>query len=202
MMRSRSSELQDFLDITHRAMRRAAGADHPARPAIQTIFAALGRVGQAPAATVAARLPVCAQFAPACQAARRHAPEIAALADALSAIEPRLIWTRRAGAAAPGDPFLDNHANARIIGEGGLEPSAEVAIGVSLMAARTTYPDHCHPPEEVYIALSPGDWRQGNGRWRTPGIGGLVHNPPVHAMRSSEAPLLAIWCLRIADAEL
>ncbi len=29
---------------------------------------------------------------------------------------------------------------------------------VSAFDAHITYPDHDHPPEEVYIALSPGDW--------------------------------------------
>ena len=65
------------------------------------------------------------------------------------------------------------------------------------MAPNTRYPDHRHPPEEVYLVLSPGEWRQGDGAWHEPGPGGVVHNPPaiVHAMRSGDTPLLAIWCL-------
>jgi hypothetical protein len=70
-------------------------------------------------------------------------------------------------------------------------------IGVSLMAPNLQYPDHRHPPAEVYYSLSPGSWRQGDGPWVTPGIGGLIYNPSniVHSMRSSDVPLLAIWCL-------
>ena len=49
----------------------------------------------------------------------------------------------------------------------------------------------------MYLALSPGAWRNTDTDWTEPGIGGLFHNTPgiTHAMRSSAAPLLAIWCL-------
>jgi hypothetical protein len=45
--------------------------------------------------------------------------------------------------------------------------------------------------------LSPGSWRQDAKPWHEPGLGGVVYNHPnvVHAMRSTEAPLLAVWCL-------
>ena len=66
------------------------------------------------------------------------------------------------------------------------------------MAPETQYPDHRHPPEEIYIVLSGGQWRQADGAWHEPGIGGLVYNPPniVHAMRATNHPLLALWFLR------
>jgi quercetin dioxygenase-like cupin family protein len=59
------------------------------------------------------------------------------------------------------------------------------------------YPDHRHPPEEIYIAMSRGEWRQASNPWHEPGIGNLVYNPPniVHAMRSADQPLLAVWFL-------
>ena len=67
----------------------------------------------------------------------------------------------------------------------------------AMMAPHTVYPDHHHPPQEGYVVLSAGQWRQAQGPWQTPGIGGWVYNPPdiVHAMRSGDQPLLAIWCL-------
>lgn len=39
--------------------------------------------------------------------------------------------------------------------------------------------------------------RQQNGAWFDPGIGGGIHNAPgaLHAMRSCNAPFLAMWCL-------
>ncbi len=83
----------------------------------------------------------------------------------------------------------------------GLEPRGDVRIGVSLMAPDLQYPDHHHPPEEIYLALRKGEWRQEEGPWHEPGLGGLVFNPSniVHAMWSTDTPLLALWCLWTAD---
>jgi quercetin dioxygenase-like cupin family protein len=200
MSAPRLPALQDFLASLRQTMLGAVCGGHPPRDVIERIFAAVERAAAQTHATAAVRMPVCAEFAPACRTARRHSPELAALADALAVLEPDLHWSRRPGAETHGARFARNHANAVIVGEGGLAASEAVRIGVSLLAPRTTYPDHRHPPEEVYIALSPGEWRQGDGPWRAPGVGGLVHNPPniEHAMRSAEAPLLAVWCLDIA----
>jgi len=120
-----------------------------------------------------------------------------ALADGFAAIEPQLSWKIRAGAETQGEPFVTGHANAAIIGPQGLEVRNDVAVGVSLLAPHVRYPDHRHPPEEIYLVLSGGEWRQDSNPWHEPGIGGLVYNPPhvVHAMRSAELPLLALWFL-------
>ena len=47
------------------------------------------------------------------------------------------------------------------------------------------------------MSFCPRARRQASGPWHEPGIGGLVYNPPniVHAMRSAEGPLLALWFL-------
>ena len=66
------------------------------------------------------------------------------------------------------------------------------------MAPGIRYPDHRHPPEEVYVVLSDGEWMQGEGNWFKPGIGGIVYNSPsiLHAMRApASEPLLAVWLL-------
>jgi quercetin dioxygenase-like cupin family protein len=119
------------------------------------------------------------------------------LADAFVVIEPHLTWKVRAGAETLGQEFLDGHANATITGPEGLEIRSDVRIGVSLVAPHARYPDHHHPPEEIYVALSDGQWRQALDPWHEPGMGGLVYNPPniVHAMRATERPLLALWFL-------
>ena len=46
-----------------------------------------------------------------------------------------------------------------------------------------------------------GEWRQASNPWHEPGIGNLVYNPPniVHAMRSADQPLLAVWFLWTAQ---
>ena len=90
-----------------------------------------------------------------------------------------------------------SHSNAQIIGPEGLEVRHDLIVGVTLMRPNVAYPDHQHEPEELYLVLSEGLWRQANGPWHTPGIGNLVYNPTdvFHGMKSVDAPLLALWCL-------
>jgi quercetin dioxygenase-like cupin family protein len=199
-MIERAPDLQRLLDLTGAAIARRASPSEPARRAAAEIFAALARPAPRATATVPSRLPACDHLATALATARAAGGHVAPLADALAAIEPALTWRRRAGAEGAALDFRDGHANAVIVGPGGLEPRDDAMVGVSLMAPAVQYPDHRHPPEEVYVVLSPGEWRQGDGPWHAPGPGGLVHNPPgiVHAMRSGEAALLAIWCLWVA----
>jgi hypothetical protein len=84
-----------------------------------------------------------------------------------------------------------------IVGPNGHEPREDVWVGVSLLAPEVRYPDHHHAPEEVYLVLSRGRFRQGDADWFEPGIGGSLYNMPNirHAMASGSAPLFAIWCL-------
>jgi quercetin dioxygenase-like cupin family protein len=143
-------------------------------------------------------LPVCEFLHPAVTAFEQHAPDLAPLADALRRLAPELVWRQRSN----DDPvFAQSHANAALVGPEphALEQRSDVRVGISLVAPGVTYPDHRHPPEEVYIVLSEGEWRQESGPWHAPGIGGIVYNPRdiVHAMRSGPSPLLAIWCLPI-----
>jgi len=118
-------------------------------------------------------------------------------ATALERLSRQLSWYRRPGTEDVGEPFFGGHANATIIGQGGLEARDDVWIGVSLMAPDIVYPVHRHAPEEVYLVLSPGSWWQEGRGWHEPGIGGAVHHAPNvrHAMRSGSSPLLATWCL-------
>lgn len=97
---------------------------------------------------------------------------------------------------------MDGHATGMIIGPGGAEDREDVWIGMTIMGPNVRYPDHSHPPEEVYLALSNGAFRQGENEWFDPGIGGVFHNPPgiVHGMRSGDAPMLALWFLPILPA--
>jgi quercetin dioxygenase-like cupin family protein len=128
----------------------------------------------------------------------RHSP-LPDLAAAFSAVEGDLRWYRRKNAEAVGQPFLDGHANAMLIGPGGLEERADVWVGATVLAPHIVYPDHDHPPEEVYIALSPGEWWNAEMDWTEPGPGGIIYNPPgiLHAMRSHAQPMLALWFLPI-----
>ncbi|MDH3704059.1 MAG: dimethylsulfoniopropionate lyase, partial [Alphaproteobacteria bacterium] len=167
----------------------------------ERLFAATATAGVAARPDAGAQ-PACEFLGPALASARAESGPIAALADALAGISPRLAWSQRPNGADDDADFKDRHANAVVFGVNGLEQRNDVRIGISLLAPETRYPDHRHPPEEIYTVLSPGDWKQGvDGPWRSPGIGGFVHNTPniVHAMRSKDVPLLAVWCLWIGD---
>jgi len=201
MTSPRSPDLRLFLTLAEAAIRRGSGMDERVCMVADRMFSAL-RASTAPAGRLEpARLPVCHHLPTALEHARRQPSPVSALADAFFAIEPQLNWKLRPGAETQGEQFLNGHANATVIGPEALEIRPDVLIGVSLLAPHTRYPDHRHPPEEIYVVLSGGQWRQGSNSWHEPGIGGLVYNPPniVHAMRSTEGPLLALWFLWTDD---
>ena len=180
-----------FLDASALAL-RAATAGAAAR-------AAEGVIGRwanpcAPSGLAAERLPVCDWVS---RALADVAPQRAALASAFAAIEGQLRWVRRASAAQQDQRFWNGHANAVILGPGGLEPRDDLWVGVTVMAPGVDYVDHSHAPEEVYLSLSPGEWWNSAMDWTDPGPEGAIYNPPgiTHAMRSGTQPFLALWYL-------
>ncbi len=128
-----------------------------------------------------------------------HGPEpVANLTRAFEALAPALRWRLRPPDAGEDPGFRGGHANADIIGPAGLGRHEDIVVGVSLMAPGVTYPDHDHPPEEIYVVMSEGDWFNESDGWYTPGIGQVVYHQSsiVHAMRSGTEPLLSVWCLK------
>jgi hypothetical protein len=195
-MAERPEPLQAFLDslrgeLSQMQLGAAAGR------CLWRVFDTL-RNSQPVAAKEPVRLPACAYLGEALDTARQARPSLARIVDAFAALEPRLAWTRRASSdqTASGN-FTDGHANAMIVGPNGYEPRNDAWIGVSLLAPHVRYPDHHHAPEEVYLVLSNGKFRQGENEWFEPGIGGSFYNTPnvKHAMASGDAPLFAVWCL-------
>jgi quercetin dioxygenase-like cupin family protein len=198
---SRTAELQTFLDVTRRAFQTPV-ADIAVHRLADRFFGAL----ENPTATVFPEprlLPVCEYLVPALNRAREQSGIAATLADALEGIASQLVWARRAGSPEDDATFQANHANTVVVGRDGLEIRDDVWIGITLLAPKTRYPDHRHAPEEIYSVLSPGEWKQNDGPWHSPGVGGVVHNPPdiLHAMRSTTMPLLAVWCLWTGEPE-
>ncbi|GLS17925.1 transcriptional regulator [Labrys miyagiensis] len=195
-MSERDPDLQRFVTALRTALRyaeKSAQAD-----AMQAkVFAALEEAGPKGTSTPA-RLPVCDQLEPALDELKGSAAVLETVGQALATLAPSLHWIQRGGERPnANERFADGHANATIIGRGGLEEREDLRIGVSLLAPGVRYPDHDHPPEEVYLVLSPGRFSHGGEPWQEPGIGGTFHNPPgiLHAMASDERPLFAIWCL-------
>lgn len=187
--------LADFLD----ALRHALAEALPDAPEFRTVLTRLEAAMPERRAIVEIRplrRPAC-DCLPLCYAALADAPDaLRRLSSAFQALEPCLPWMSEVGGSAS-DALREAYADAMIVGPGGLSESGALEIGVSVMAPGMTYPDHRHPPEELYIALSDGEWRQNADPWVSPGIGGLIYNPPgiTHAMRSGDQPFLAIWCL-------
>lgn len=191
----RSPELQNFFDATHEVI-ASSNAGSAARALADRIFNRLKNPGDS-AFLEPVQLPTCDYLLPALDHAREQGGVAQALADALDGIAPHLVWAPRTSGRNDDPRFAAHHANAEVVGKNGLEISNDVWIGISLLAPNTQYPDHRHPPEEIYAVLSPGDWRQQDTSWHSPGIGGVVHNPPniIHGMRSKAQPLLTVWCL-------
>jgi hypothetical protein len=123
------------------------------------------------------------------------------VAGALEALLPQITWYTREGLTSRHSDFAERHALATLVGPaerpGVLEVRDDVIVGISLLAPLTEYPDHRHPPEELYLALTPGEWRQDLGAWFEPGPGGIVYNTSniLHGMRAGASPQLALWCL-------
>jgi quercetin dioxygenase-like cupin family protein len=199
VMIERNPKLRQFLDLTEEAIVANAHSCEGASHAATRIFTALrdrqGSKSDAPSES----LPVCGALDVALRIAGRGPPPIPRLATALAELSPHLIWRRRKGAETESRAFYDGHANALVVGPEGIEQRNDAMIGISLMAPHVRYPDHRHPPEEVYVSLAGGAWWKEGKDWHQPRSGGLVYNEPnvLHAMATEEEPLLAIWCLKL-----
>lgn len=200
-MLDRSEDLQDFLDTAFVAFDRFA-LDIRSRNSIMQIFGSL-EVPAIERTSPGKRLPVCDRFLQQALDLKSDHAVLKSMAARFGQLERRLEWkTRPVYDNTASGNFLLGHANAMIVGPGGLEIRDDVWLGVSLMAPRVRYPDHDHFPEETYLVMTDGEFMQEN-HWFVPGVGGSFYNPPgvKHAMLSKEAPLFAFWALRPAQLE-
>ena len=200
-MGGRPQSLKDFLDALRSELgQRQWGA--AAGRCLWRVFDALDKP-QSVVAKDSSRLPACAHLGAALATAREASPALARIADAFAVLEPHLAWMRRASFDHTASAnFADGHANAMIVGPGGLEDRRDVWLGASLLAPDVRYPDHDHAPEETYLVLTEGEFMHGNSGWFTPGVGGSFHNTPgiPHPMRSGGKPLFAFWALLPQEA--
>lgn len=189
-------KLITFLDDLAAAIGPKAAGDTPLARGWRRVADSIPRGDIRTGSAQPARRPACIHLDASYRNLENAEPHLRRLAVSFQAIEPLLDWTSRAE-RRDSDALAENYAGATIVGDDGVIASEHVEIGVSILGPHMVYPDHRHPPEEVYIALSAGDWRQNDEPWHEPGIGGLVHNPAniIHAMRSGDQPLFAIWCL-------
>lgn len=200
-MTDRNEKLQRFIDATEAGIRARATHCPDAMLMADRIFSALQDPGGVDGKNIPARLAACGHLESALGQARNGPDPIPELADAFAGIEPEFAWYRRQEAAQVAEDFFNGHANAIIVGKGGLEVRQDVLIGVSLVAPEIHYPRHHHPPEELYVVLSSGKWMQDDNPLALKRSGDLVHNSPNawHAMQATKEPLLAVWCLWVGD---
>lgn len=195
-MTARDPKLQRVVDLTADCIAGQAQAD--AASAAARVFGCLAAGVGAEARPAPRHLSVCDQhLVPVMAGLTGRGGRLAELGRAFADLTPQLAWDRRKTSTPADQPFHDGHANATLIGPGGLEQRDDVWVGASLMAPGILYPDHSHPPEEVYLALSDGAWWSAEMDWTEPGAGGLIYNRPgvLHAMRSGRTPFLALWIL-------
>ncbi len=194
----RAAGLQRVVDAAAAAF---AGAEMsvPAKVALGRVIERLTTVRPAVAGR-AEDLPVLALLPQAVANLQGRGDSLSALGLAVADLAPNLPWTTRKIVGPTASVGFDRaHANAVLIGPGGLEPREDVWVGLSLMAPHTRYPDHDHGPEEVYLVLSDGAFLQGDADWLPRSAGQTVYNTPWirHAMRATDQPFLALWCLPV-----
>ena len=193
-MAERAEQLQLLIDAAYLAFDECA-RDPEARRSLGQAFSVLQTSG-GQLSENGRQLPVC-QFLSKISV-DVGSPVLGELLARFQAVEPLLIWRHRqdiSGTAS--ENFQDEHANAMIVGPGGLEERSDVWFGATLMAPNVRYPDHDHAPEEIYLVMSDGEFQHGDSAWFLPGIGGSFYNPPgiKHSMRSTDQPLFAFWVL-------
>ena len=195
----RPEALARVLDAARVFLAARVGAGTPEGDAAARTFDALAGSAGITAPGRAVPPPPAYRYLPSALERARATPGVSSLADAFSALEPELTWVWRSGSEEHGETFRDGHANAWLVGPDGLEQRSDVLCGASLLAPGIRYIDHHHPPEEIYIVMSEGEWYREDRGWHAPGIGGIVYNPSnaVHAMRAGPEPLLALWLLPI-----
>ncbi len=114
------------------------------------------------------------------------------LTDAVREISPQLPWI-----ASP--RVDDDGAHVGLVLLDQVVELDNVVTGLTVLDAHSTYPEHNHPPSEVYLILGgEAQWRYGGSdEFVTHATGDIVHNHPDdwHEIRTTTQPTVAIWTL-------
>jgi len=123
----------------------------------------------------------------------------AALAAALAGMEDELNWRQSEGYsdAAMGQPgFMDNYGFAEIVGSHGCFAGDDFRLGFFLLGPGLHYLDHAHAaPELFWLLTGPSEWGRGEDDFAIRQAGEMIWHHPheVHATRTHDQPLLALW---------
>jgi mannose-6-phosphate isomerase-like protein (cupin superfamily) len=140
------------------------------------------------------------------QQAASYAPSgpLAGLAQSVSGAAATMAWrqTYRPGEMTAG--FLDRYGWSEVFGLKGPVAAEKIAGGFLLLGPDTVYPSHAHVAEELYVPLSgSAEWQVGDSpfRQREPGSAIWHGSGAAHAMRTANAPLLALYLWRGSGLE-
>ncbi|MBB3319267.1 hypothetical protein FHT97_003743 [Rhizobium sp. BK399] len=88
------------------------------------------------------------------------------------------------------------HAHAVIAGMSGMEERSDVALGLTIMAPYSRFPDHIQFRSRVFLSLSDCEFSCDDKGWQRGTVGSIFFNEAGHnvAMRCTSRPLLAAWC--------
>jgi hypothetical protein len=109
--------------------------------------------------------------------------------------DPAVFPWRQGDAELPQD-FQNKYMFASIVGRGCPASSSDIFAGFYLQSPNSYYPPHRHSADEIYIVLSgTADWSKGDDDLTSKPPGSVIHHSSFepHTIRTSEAPLLALW---------
>ena len=144
-------------------------------------------------------LPVCAALTEVERGATALTRE---LVSAVVLAAPVLRWQQTYGAGDFGASFLQGYGWSEFAGLRGPVPSDRLALGVLLLGPQITYPSHAHDAAEIYVPLSgTALWQRGDAPFAPVEPGQVILHPSwmPHAMRTQNAPLLALYLWRGGD---
>jgi quercetin dioxygenase-like cupin family protein len=187
-----AAALKALRDVLLAEFARPVAGDPAAAREVAAVIALAAAAAPEPVAFEATPHPATRHLETALVAVESHAPALAAALRPLGEVLP---W--RYGYAPRADaPGLElRMAWAELIGPAAPFRSAQVGLGVTLIGPHTFYPPHRHPAVEVYrVVAGTAEWSaDGNGAARPPGSVILHRANVVHAMRTAEQPLLALY---------
>lgn len=128
--------------------------------------------------------------------AKQAEPITVSLVQTLTGTAAQLRWSQTYRVPEVSQGFLQNYGWSEVLGPTGPAPCEHLAAGFLMLGPHTDYPPHRHEAEELYVPLAGcALWQQGVRPWAERRPGELVHHHAneVHAMRTSEQPLLALY---------
>lgn len=192
MIRLDPAQYRLLLNALRKHFEKGLPRQGPVGEEIKEVSAALARLQASAVAPQPVRHPLVRHLPVALSLVAAQAAD---LAHTLGPLAAQLPW--RYGYAARKDaPNLENEMGwAEIVGPDAPFKSDEVCFGLTLIGAHCTYPPHRHPARELYLVLAGrAGWTVGDQTYIQPPGAYILHEPDVvHAMRTSNEPLLAIY---------